>query len=46
VFADAVRSTALVTSYRDAQHALDELYARWEAAQEELQEAEALLDAT
>jgi ATP-binding cassette subfamily F protein 3 len=45
VFADPARSTALVTSYRDAQRALDELYAQWESAQEELQQAEARLDA-
>jgi ATP-binding cassette subfamily F protein 3 len=43
VFADPARSTALVTSYRTAQSALDDLYGDWERAQEELQRAEATL---
>jgi ATP-binding cassette, subfamily F, member 3 len=46
VFADPARSTALVTSYRDAQRALDDLYAEWEAAQDELQQAEARLESS
>ncbi|HEY6052238.1 MAG TPA: ABC-F family ATP-binding cassette domain-containing protein [Thermoanaerobaculia bacterium] len=43
VFADPARSTALVTSYRTAQGALEDLYGDWERAQEELQRAEATL---
>jgi ATP-binding cassette, subfamily F, member 3 len=43
VFADAARSTSLVTAYRDAQRKVEELYGRWEERQEELQQAEARL---
>jgi ATP-binding cassette subfamily F protein 3 len=46
VFADAARSTPLVTQYREASQKLEELYARWEHQQEELQAAEAALDET
>jgi ATP-binding cassette subfamily F protein 3 len=45
VFADAARSTPLVTQYREASQKLEELYARWEHQQEELQAAEAAFDA-
>jgi cyanophycinase len=41
VFGDPARSTPLVASYRDAQRKLEELYARWEHKQEQLQAAEA-----
>jgi ATP-binding cassette subfamily F protein 3 len=40
-FADAARSTPLVTAYREASGKLEELYARWEHKQEELSAAEA-----
>ena len=40
-FADAARSTPLVTAYREASSKLEELYARWEHKQEELSAAEA-----
>ena len=40
-FADAARSTPLVTAYREATSKLEELYARWEHKQEELSAAEA-----
>ena len=41
LFADASRSTPLVTAYRDAARKLEELYARWEHQQEELAALEA-----
>ena len=41
LFADASRSTPLVTAYRDAARKLEELYARWEHKQEELAALEA-----
>jgi len=41
VFADPVRSTPLVNAYRDAEKKLQELYARWEHKQEQLQAAAA-----
>jgi ATP-binding cassette subfamily F protein 3 len=44
LFADPLRSTPLVTAYRDAAKKLDELYARWEHKQEELAEAESRID--
>ncbi|TMB02228.1 MAG: ABC-F family ATP-binding cassette domain-containing protein [Deltaproteobacteria bacterium] len=43
VFKDPARSTSVVAAYRDAQRDLEELYARWERQQEELQRAEARL---
>jgi ATP-binding cassette subfamily F protein 3 len=46
VFADAARSTPLVTQYREASQKLEELYARWEHQQEELSAAEAALNET
>ena len=45
LFADAARSTPVITAYREAQQKLDELYARWEHKQEELQAAQSALDA-
>ncbi|HEY2029449.1 MAG TPA: ABC-F family ATP-binding cassette domain-containing protein [Myxococcales bacterium] len=44
VFADAARSTPLVTAYRDASQKLEELYARWEHQQEELEAAQAAIE--
>jgi ATP-binding cassette subfamily F protein 3 len=44
IFADAARSTPLVTQYREASQKLEELYARWERQQEELVSAEATLE--
>jgi ATP-binding cassette, subfamily F, member 3 len=46
IFADAARSTPLVTQYREASQKLEELYARWEHQQEELSAAEAALNET
>src|SRR5450432_4145386 len=46
IFADAARSTPLVTQYREASQKLEELYARWEHQQEELGTAEAALNET
>src|SRR5438132_3391613 len=43
VFKDPARSTSVVAAYRDAQRDREELYARWERQQEELQRAEARL---
>jgi ATP-binding cassette, subfamily F, member 3 len=43
LFADPVRSTPLVTAYRDASRKLEELYARWEHESEELAAAESEL---
>jgi ATP-binding cassette, subfamily F, member 3 len=43
-FADATKSAPLVTRYREASQKLEELYARWEHQQEELQRAQAELE--
>jgi len=44
VFADAARSTPLVTAYREASQKLEELYGRWEHQQEELEAAQTAVD--
>ena len=43
LFSDPVRSTPLISAYRDASRKLEELYARWEHKSEELAAAESRL---